>query len=95
MSSIEIKSHRGNYRVVFDNSDIKIENSSFVLIDSNVNRLYPSLTSGLDSNKIIIIEAREENKSLEFCKNLISRLLDEGIKKNHNLIAIGGGSLKI
>lgn len=91
MSNLEIKSHRGNYRVVFDNSDIKIENSSFVLIDSNVNKLYPSLTFGIDSNKIIIIEAREENKSLEFCKKLISHLLYEGIKKNHKLIAIGGG----
>tara|TARA_R110002020_G_scaffold269152_4_gene484472 strand:+ start:607 stop:1647 length:1041 start_codon:yes stop_codon:yes gene_type:complete len=91
MSNLEIKSHRGNYRVVFDNSDIKIENSSFVLIDSNVNKLYPSLTFGIDPDKIIIIEASEENKSLEFCKNLISLLLDKGIKKNHKLIAIGGG----
>jgi len=94
VSSLEIKSHRGEYRVVFDNSDIKIENNSFVLIDLNVNKLYPSLVLGLDPNKIIIIEAKEENKSLEFCKNLISCLLSKGIKKNHKLIAIGGGIIQ-
>lgn len=91
MFNLEIKSHRGNYKVIFDNSDIKIENNSFVLIDSNVNKLYPSLTLGLDSNKVIIIEANEENKSLDFCKNLISYLFSKGIKKNHKLVAIGGG----
>ncbi len=34
MSKITIKSYRGDYSVSFDDSDIKLQNGPFVLIDS-------------------------------------------------------------
>jgi len=94
MSSLTIKSYRGDYKVNFNNSEIKLEDGSFILIDSNVNRLYPELASGLDPDKVIVIEANEENKSLKFCREMIACLLEKGVKKNHKLVGIGGGIIQ-
>jgi len=94
MSNFSIKSYRGNYNVSFDNSDIKLKNTSFVLIDSKINKLYPKITLNLDLDKVFAIEVNEENKSLEFCQKMIEHLFEKGIKKNHKLIAIGGGTIQ-
>lgn len=94
MSNLTINSHRGKYKVKFDNSDIKLKKCSFVLIDANVSKLYPAIVLGLDPNKVIVIEANEKNKSLKFCQDLMSTLISKGIKKNHELVAIGGGIIQ-
>ncbi len=94
MSKITIKSYRGDYSVSFDDSDIKLQNGPFVLIDSKINKLYPEITSSLNLNNVIVIEANEKNKSLEFCQAMIANLIKKGIKKNHKLIAIGGGTIQ-
>lgn len=91
MYNISIISHRRKYSVNFDNSEIKIDHDCFVLIDSNIEKLYPSLVKNLDKNRVIVIEAIEKNKSLVYCQELMKLLIKKNIKKNHKLVAIGGG----
>ena len=44
-----------------------------------------------DNNKIIGLDANENQKSYEGLIPLIQKLINNGFKKNHRLIAIGGG----
>ena len=94
MYNMKISSYRTNYEVNFYDSQVNLNqwlDDSYVLIDSNVNRLYPHLTSKFETNRVIIIESTEDNKSLPFCQKIITILINSGIKRNHNLIAVGGG----
>lgn len=63
-----------------------------ILIDSNIERLYANeLNSVLSSFKRISIQANETSKSYQGCMGGIQTLIEHGFKKNHRLIAIGGG----
>ena len=64
---------------------------SFLIIDSNVNNLYPQIKKSFDKKKVFIIAATEKNKSLSCCQKLINGLVERGIKKNHRLVSVGGG----
>ena len=97
MYNMKISSYRREYEVNFYDSEINLNRwveDSYVLIDSTVNELYPHLTSGFKTEKVIIIEATEGNKSLPFCQDLIGLLINKGVKKNHKLIAVGGGIIQ-
>lgn len=94
MYNMNIKSHRHEYNVNFDNPEITIDSNSFVIIDSNIQNLYPSLLDGISEERIVVVTAAEENKSLNFCQKLISNLIDRQIKKNNKLVAIGGGIIQ-
>jgi len=94
MYDLKIKSYKRNYNVSFSTliPDLKNDflSNSFLLIDSNVNDLYPKL-SNYFKDKSFIIESCEENKTLNYCQKIICFLLEKGIKKNFKIIAIGGG----
>ena len=97
MYNMRISSYRRDYEVNFCDSLVNLNqwlDDSYVLIDSNINRLYPCLTSDFETDKTIVIEALEDNKSLPFCLELITTLINSGIKRNHKLIAIGGGIIQ-
>ena len=89
---MKIKSHRGVYNVtfntpitnLFDNVDNK-----FFIIDKNIKKLFPAVCNKVKN--VTYITAKEDNKNLEFCTSLIDMLLKKNIKKNHTIIAIGGG----
>ncbi len=88
---LNIKSHKGVYSVEFMDLEAipKIENS-IGIIDSNVLKLYGDiLTPKVDT--FFVMEANEENKTLDFCIHLIGVLRDMGVKKNTTLVAMGGG----
>ncbi len=66
----------------------------FIVTDERVAALYlEKFTSGLkDFNcHSIIIEGYEKSKSIESYSDLCSKLIDCGIRRNHMLIALGGG----
>lgn len=95
-----IQSHRGPYTVffgetLFSDSLFLKEDDSHFLIDANVARLYPSdFGAVLDNPKTIIIEATEENKSIEKTIPVMERLVLNKVRRDHTLVAIGGGIIQ-
>ena len=99
-SSMTINSQSGPYRVEFvDNfkknlDSLSLENHHFI-IDKNVFALYePQLTSIVDEGKILFIEPTEEAKSLDKFTTYIECLLERGVRRDHKLVAIGGGIIQ-
>lgn len=97
--SIDIQSYKGEYNVTFDsnfiNSGVEHESGKHYIIDSNVAKLYSSqLGQAVQSGTAIIIEAIENNKSLENIVPVIYQLIENGIKRDHTIIAIGGGIIQ-
>ena len=92
-----IQSKSGPYDVTFElgllgNIIDTIEGITHFLVDSNVAKLYKeSLNNVLKNPNTLIIEAVEENKSIENIIPLIENLVKNKVRRNHVLVAIGGG----
>lgn len=92
-----IQSHKGPYTVVFDSRLLSdpsrlLEGEAHFLIDGNVARLYSSrLRSILARPTVIIIEAIEENKSIDKVVPILEKLVRNRVRRDHTLVAIGGG----
>ncbi len=101
---IKINSHRGSYSVeIIGHKESRekqlkilkeISINSFVIIDRNVFELYPQIVANWSKESLIILEACEENKTLDKCKLILTNLIDLGFKKNMKLVAIGGGVIQ-
>lgn len=95
-----IQSHSGPYTVAFDGTLLSdnarlFEGTPHFLIDANVARLYASdLHAILDHPNTIVIDATEENKSIEKIIPVIERLVRNKVRRDHTLIAIGGGIIQ-
>ena len=66
----------------------------FVVVDQFVNELYrQTLSNALSSYKLtfITMPAGEESKSMSVYIDVVKKLINEGIKRNHLIIALGGG----
>ena len=64
----------------------------FLIIDNKIKSLYPSdLAPFLDKYSTIGIDANEHQKSYEGVIPIIQTLINSGFRKNHRLVAIGGG----
>ncbi|MDB5810202.1 MAG: 3-dehydroquinate synthase [Betaproteobacteria bacterium] len=92
-----IQSHRGPYTVDFDDALLVdparlLEGQPHFLIDANVVRLYAARLGDIVGHcNAIIIEATEENKSIEKAIPVLERLVQNKIRRDHTLVAIGGG----
>lgn len=95
--NLVIQSHKGPYTVVFDSRLLSdpsrlLEGEAHFLIDANVARLYSSqLRSVLARPTAIVIEAIEENKSIEKAIPVLEQLVRNRVRRDHTLVAIGGG----
>lgn len=66
----------------------------FIVTDENVDELYHDFIKGIlneFSLHIVVIKAGEQSKSFPTYLEVINQLMDKGIKRNHLLIALGGG----
>lgn len=97
---IKIQSYKGQYSVLF-NDNLLSELSGFLnkeshfLIDSNIARLYKTeLGPILSSPNTILIDAKEENKTLEKIIPVIEQLVSNSVRRDHTLVAIGGGIIQ-
>ena len=69
-----------------------LQDGDVIIIDDNVRRLYAHrIESILAGCTHLVIEATEEQKSYTQLEGIIRFLIESGFKKNHRLIAIGGG----
>ena len=96
MLNFEVESHSGPYHVIFDNtiktSQKLLELGTHYIIDKNVLATLPSdIVFGLSKKHVVIIEATEETKSYEQIGPIITKLLDQEMKRDSKLVAIGGG----
>lgn len=95
-----IQSHKGPYTVFLDNAFLSkleplFDDTPHFLVDANVARLYPTeLEPVLKHPNAVIIEAKEENKSIERVIPVIERLVANKARRDHMLVALGGGIIQ-
>lgn len=92
-----VKSNIHDYEVYFIN-DVKrslvkeLKEGDFIIIDNKVKALYPKwFEEALTKFKYIGIDATEPQKSYQEVEPVINTLIEKGFRKNHRLIAVGGG----
>ncbi len=97
---IKILSQKGEYFVNFFSSCIDqlnqqpIENAIYI-VDQNIARIYDNrLGNILNSKKVLIIEATEENKSLTQFPAYVDSLVGLNVRREQKLVAIGGGIIQ-
>lgn len=97
MYNFTVKSIIHDYEVNFI-SDTKstllaeLKDGDVIIIDNRIKDLYKTdLADILGQYKHIDIDASEDRKSYEGVIPIIQSLIEKGYKKNHRLIAIGGG----
>lgn len=85
---ISVKSQFGSYNVFIDSKlcEYKIDEQSIIISDSRFEQLLARW-----NNKKIFITAKEENKSLEVCSQILSELADSNVTRSSDLVVIGGG----
>jgi 3-dehydroquinate synthase len=94
---ININSHKGEYSVSFIRGNIsqlnsELTNNNFYIVDSNVASIYKNqLSRILNSKRVLLIDATEENKSLDKFPAYVTSLVNARVRRGQNLVAIGGG----
>ena len=92
-----VKSNIHDYEVNFiDNVkkslETELKEGDFIIIDNKVKSLYPKwFEEVLENYNYIGIDAAESQKSYQEVEPVINTLIERGFRKNHRLIAIGGG----
>lgn len=82
----------GEYWVHYSTHDIPFEEASVYLIDKTILHIYgSSILRNIPISSIIKIDASEKNKNVFYSLKIINKLLQLGVTKKTNLIAIGGG----
>lgn len=85
----QIDSHPQPYSVSFKPFQNSFKETDVVLVDENVQRLYD-----VKHEKMIVVSATEENKSMEMVLNICEQLLSFGFNKGNRLVVIGGGIIQ-
>lgn len=98
--TLVIQSHKGPYRVLFDeDAPARLgaappANTHFI-VDRRVADLHAATLDGVlslpPSSSLLRLEATEAAKSLERFPGYVAHLLAHGVRRDHVLIAIGGG----
>ena len=99
--TLTIRSHKGPYSVEFFESldatlrELPPLDKCRYIVDEQVWCLYRAqLTPLIDEKFVYVLEASEANKSLERMAGHVSRLLEIGARRDHQLVAIGGGIIQ-
>jgi 3-dehydroquinate synthase len=70
-----------------------INQHQFIIIDQNVHSLYQTLLQDYNSEHILSVAQVEEHKNMATFEKLCLELIQKGIRRNHKILAIGGGAL--
>lgn len=100
--SMQIQSWTGPYSVRFRSTvaeavaDIPLDRPLHVVLDPRVGELHAAALAPLlaAARGVYRITADEDNKSLEVIPALVRQLSERGIRRDHLLLAIGGGILQ-
>tara|TARA_R110000868_G_scaffold8986_1_gene45514 strand:- start:4034 stop:5056 length:1023 start_codon:yes stop_codon:yes gene_type:complete len=88
-NSISINSHPEKYEVVFQKLNNSYTEDQVLIVDKNVHKLY-----NINHSKMIVIDAIEQNKSIETVLDICEKLLEYNFNKAQTLIVIGGGIIQ-
>lgn len=97
---LHIRSHKGVYSAEFHTSDWSLvaaaaQPGAHFLVDAQVAALYAQqIAAVLALPTTILIDATEDNKTYERVGGVIARLLANGVRRQHTLVAIGGGIIQ-
>jgi len=98
--SLHIKSLFRNYEVNFIGDftqplrDI-VGQPAFFIIDAIVWDIYKAILKDIiPEGRLLIVEANENNKSLDKCREIIETLVVKQVRRNEKLVAIGGGIIQ-
>jgi len=100
IENIQINSNSKNYDVVFDKTlenlkTLSNESNVMYLVDQKVWNLYKNVFfNAISADKVILIEANEEQKDYFALGMIIQQLTIIQAKKNLTLVAIGGGIIQ-
>lgn len=92
-----IKSSTKNYEVKIGTDyelvrELQLDDSCFVVIDSNLYRIYKNqLFVAIPEKQLYIIDATEENKTIETALDICEIMTNIPAKRNAKLISFGGG----
>lgn len=92
-----IASHKGEYTVTFapdalDHLNAAVPGDAHFVLDRRVAELYAaSLDRVLSSGRALMVDATESNKSLDRFPAYVETLVGQKIRRDHYLIAVGGG----
>jgi len=94
-SDLVVKSYKKEYTVryidVIGTEALQPLSNEFLVIDENINHLYPHIREYFDESKTYVFKAHESNKTLKFCTQLLNFLVENNFKRNNKLVAVGGG----
>lgn len=94
-----IHSRLKDYEVVMENDLdflqglINTDNAQFV-IDEKVYRLYETYLRAVPVGRLVLINAAEENKTVETALSICEKMIEIPAKRNACLISVGGGILQ-
>lgn len=98
--TISVKSSNGSYDLFTDTSissvliNLPVGRSAF-LVDEKVIKFHRhELAKYIDFDYVYPINAVEENKSIENLISIYKSLIDNGFKRDHHLVAVGGGIIQ-
>lgn len=100
MDPIVIESHTGPYTACFDDDalgrlDATVPDKAHFIVDARVVELYREQMSNiLAAPSVTLIPATEINKSLDRMPEYVEVLVTNGVRRDHTLIAIGGGIIQ-
>jgi 3-dehydroquinate synthase len=95
--SFHVKSLFRDYEVHFIDNFLEmlrryVDQQAFFIIDSNIRDIFKvTLEDLIPESRLFIIEANENSKSLDKCRELIETLVERRVRRNEKLVAIGGG----
>ena len=99
-NKIVIQSHKGEYSTIFvrggmDQLNQQPIKNAIYIVDQNIAHIYDKrLDNILNSQKVLIIEATEENKSLDKFPAYVEFLVKLKVKRGQKLVAVGGGIIQ-
>lgn len=99
-TAFDILSHKGAYRVQIDPRGIDAVDAApptnaHIIIDERVAALHAGrLDSLLSRPSVLILKATEDAKSLERFSGHVEHLVSNGIRRDHTLVAVGGGIIQ-
>jgi 3-dehydroquinate synthase len=100
LAPLSIRSHRGEYQVhfgpLFQDLEKLASQKTHFIVDDRVAELYAKELAPILKvpGQVLRIQAIEENKSMEEMPRYMKFLIERGVKRNHQLVAIGGGIIQ-
>ena len=96
MNTIKTQSQNHQYSATFAEhlsflDPILQQTNTFWIIDAKVFHLYHTMFSTITNDKIFLLEASEENKSMNTVLQIVEKMGEASCNRQTTLIAVGGG----